>query len=206
MRALLSGFFLILIALSGCSSGSESGPVSLPIPFSGSLTADTRVVNSNGVPTAQGLLLGHPSGRSWNLVDLSGIVGTFSLNLDSMTPPVIDRTNPNKRTFTITACFIFDESVSSVCADLEYIDFLIDSPISFDLAEAAPGEIGAKAVTTKGVASGLIKTGEGLFDGAAGNVIQYNYVYGWVEHSDGVRTFFQHQTGTTLIQGFGGLF
>jgi hypothetical protein len=65
--------------LTGCSGGAVGQPVSLPVPFSGALTPDARVVVSNGDPISGGPVLGlggsitaNPDSISWNLFNSDG--------------------------------------------------------------------------------------------------------------------------------------
>jgi hypothetical protein len=99
---------------------------------------------------------------------------------------------------------------SEVTCELQYIDFLFPQEADFSVADtvpiaASPIEISdATTILRKGYAGGTITKANGLFFGAEGKTCDHRYVYGEVEHRDGVRTFFKQEVGVWLIQGFQG--
>ncbi|HEX5037284.1 MAG TPA: hypothetical protein VFX30_09015 [bacterium] len=204
-RRCLSRLFLTAVLLaagaSGCTSNAlETEPVNLPVPFSGALSTQTRVLVSKGPPLEQGVLFGHLSGKTWEVFDSNGrSVGVVTFELDTATEPVVDG---DRRDFSLTVCFSFDDG-SSVCADrVAFVDFPFDTQPSVDAANAFPSEPGAVALVTKGVASGTNTSGTQLFVGAVNQTTDHRYVYTWVEHADGVRTFYGHDLCSWFIQGF----
>lgn len=186
-----------LIALGGCFNGAESDPVNLPVPFSGALTVDSRVGVANGFPLHSTTLNGHASGDEWEVFDSDGNpigVVHYTLNFQGGIPEA----NKNNA-FGMTISVQFDDGSGATSDSVQFFDFPIDIPPSFDASVAVPDEPGAQVIATKGVASGIITSGTGLFANAAGNTMDLRYVYESILHEDGTVTFFRIDFGTWII-------
>ncbi|HEX5038277.1 MAG TPA: hypothetical protein VFX30_14060 [bacterium] len=188
-----------LVSLGSCLNGADSDPVNLPVPFSGALTSDARVAVADGFPLHQSDFMGHPSGDQWRVFDSDGNpVGVvhYTLNFNGGIPQA-DQNNA----FGMTISVEFDDGSSATSDNVQFFDFPIDIPPTFDVSIAAPDEPGARVIATKGVASGIITAGTGIFANAAGETMDLRYVYESVEHEDGTVTLFRVDFGTWIIHG-----
>lgn len=194
---------LSVIGLLGCSSAVESGPVSLPTPFSGALTNDSVAVVSNGLPVEQGILFGHPSGKTWELFEegKSNSIGVVIFNLETATPMIPDGLS---QAFRMDVSLQFDNGARIDARQMQFFDFPSEADPKFSLSQAAPGESGASIRMIAGSASGLVNFASDLFPTAMNQNLEHKYVYGDVVHGDGKSTFFEHQLCTWRIPGFQG--
>ena len=197
-RAIAAFALAAALFAAGClQRGADSDPVNLPVPFSGALTVDSRVGVANGFPLHQTDFMGHASGDEWEVFDSDGNpVGVvhYTLNFNGGVPEA----NKNNA-FGMTISVEFDDGSSATSDSVQFFDFPIDLPPSFDSSIAAPDEPGARVIATKGVASGIITSGTGLFANAAGNTMDLRYVYESILHEDGTVTFFRIDLGTWIL-------
>lgn len=194
----IAASLLLLGFLSGCpGNGVNSDPVNLPVPFSGALTVDSRVGVANGFPLHQTDLNGHASGDEWEVFDSEGnSIGVVHYTLNFVGG--IPEANKNN-VFGMTISVEFDDGSSATSDNVQFFDFPIDLPPTFDASIAAPDEPGAQVIATKGVASGIITAGTGLFANAPGNTMDLRYVYESILHEDGTVTLFRVDFGTWII-------
>jgi hypothetical protein len=169
-RTLLLSFFLFSM---GCAGGAVEGqPVSLPVPFSGALTPDSRVVVSNGDPISGGPALSLREAItkssdviSWNFFNSDGS-HAGQVIFGSKTPQNLKK-NGNVTTFSVPITFLFDDGCTVASSQVNYFDF--DYPIG------APND--PTVSQTKGVCSGYITQGTCSFASAIGKLIDCRYVY-----------------------------
>jgi hypothetical protein len=169
----LGPLLLLLLTLFGCSGSAVEGqPVSLPVPFSGALTPESRVVVSNGDPLAgtgplslrRSITKGF-SNVSWDLFNSdgshAGIVTYHSTSPQSLVP------QQNGNSFNVPVTLAFDDgSIAGSNAVLCYdFDYPIDAPNDPTVQQ------------TKGVCSGIVDQATGSMASALGKTMDHRYVY-----------------------------
>jgi len=183
-----------VLALAGCSGGAVGQPVSLPVPFSGALTPDARVVVSNGDPISGGPVLGlrgevtaSSDTISWNLFNSDGSHAGRVI-YGSKIPQNITKQG-EATVFTVPVTFVFDDGCTVSTNEMKFYDF--DYPVN------APSD--PSSLQTKGVCSGVVTSGTCSFTSSIGKLIDCRYVY--VSKVVNGQIFFDHiNWGPWIIQ------
>jgi len=189
-----------IFAIVACSGAEDSIPVALPVPFSGSLTADTRVTVADGEPIHQKLsFLKIPgsktantptsSGDQWNLFNSDGSsAGTITYSHLSAFIPI-----QNSTRFAFTATLNFTNGSEVECGDMTCNDF------PYNPEEGVTGSSSNSMARTSGECSGLIRKGSGDFGASIGHACFHRYVY---ENKvvEGVRLLGAIDQGVWVIQ------
>ncbi len=187
-------FFTLSLFVSGCFATGEPEPVSLPVPFSGNFTADSRVVVANGNPVV-GLaqlstskeLKNLESGVSWNVFDSDG-TQTGTVTYGSKSPGSLV-TEGHITTFSVPVSFIFNDGCRVKTDNLMCFDF--------NYTVEAPDD--PNILQTKGVCSGTVKFGTCSFTASVGKTMDHRYVYQF-RLVNGERVFDKINLGSWIIQ------
>jgi len=200
-KRLLSIFPIFLIpAFLACSGATgDSMPVSLPVPFSGALDGNSRVVVADGQPihfsslafsSSNGKAVAtEPSGDQWVVFNSDGsTAGTVSYTNISPFTPV-----GNSSQFSFNAIFRFADGSVVECGGVTCSDFFYNPLLPPENKPAFD------APQCKGTCTGVIRMGTGIYANSRGNVCAHRYVYE-NKVSNGVRTFGAIDQGVWVIQ------
>jgi hypothetical protein len=187
-------FLPILIGLMfqlSCS-GAESGPVTLPVPFSGTLALNSTVCAANGSSNHTGALQGHASGDQWECFGPKGDSrGVISFDLSTKNECV--ELASDRCTFTMDVSIDLNDGISGVSGNIQFFDF------PHEIAPRNTPPPGANISIRKGIASGTIRRCEGAFASYCNLTIDCRYVFENVRHNDGVETFLDHRVNVCVI-------
>jgi len=151
-------------------------PVSLPVPFSGALDGNTRLLVANGENVPKNLAITFPAGTVFPLFNSDGSrAGTLLLDLQQGS----SRQNCGAKTcFTAPATLFFSDG-SFVSADsMQFFDYPYDpEAIAPGLANPTLPPLAPGQALTKGVASGYITQAGGTFASDVGKTMNYRYVH-----------------------------
>lgn len=194
--------------MTACGGSELQGdPVALPIPFSGTLTADTNILIAEGAPIASPSTLTTAAFLknqtadlpiSWELFDSmsSDLCGTVTFN--SMTNPVVSEAG-QRREYFLDACVDGSGVEFQACSSMQCFEHATDyTPTSetVDLAASIPG---ATAGVKKLVCSGNVNRGKGNF--VEGQLLNGNFVIDTVLLPDGKTNFNTNRESSVTIDG-----
>jgi hypothetical protein len=201
--------YLFLLALSlalsgsiGCIGGSADTPVSLSIPYGGSLTSDSRVVVVDGTSFTGGNPVGslmtitkrqQTGNNSFSCFDDHGNnIGTVSMDQGMMSEPVLDGMLTS---FTMPVCFQIDGG-DEVCANsMQFGDFPYDDS---GLAECAGLPAGMRCV--RGAAAGIITSATKNYISSIGTkTIEHRYAA--VVSGEGIERRFVREFHSIVLIG-----
>jgi hypothetical protein len=176
---ILTACHLAVLTGAGCFSAVESDPVSLPVPFSGSLVSDSRVVIVDGKPDTasstknlKNLLL---AGKSFVAASSTGEnVGRCFYDESKIGPAVADGAQTS---FSMPVCLEIDLGDVVCAATARFVELPFEDPTR-DLCALIPAGEDCKAARfVRGAASGIITSGQGSFGASVGKAtLEHRFV------------------------------
>lgn len=208
-QAKLLLILIFLFGMAGCGgASSDSTPVSLPVPFSGSFTGDTNIVIAEGTPTvgsrvaslklsAKFQTVGNAP-ITWNLFKTQGAsAGTLTLFPATMSVPEVSPFSAGgvKRAYTIKVCVDLIDGGQTCSSNFQCYELPTDYPPTFSASTVVPDDPGATAVVRKIACSGN--------NDSDGQLVDARFLMGMVQLSDGSFIFYSQNDSPVYLQGFG---
>jgi hypothetical protein len=193
-------FIIISFLLSGCAASPE--PVSIPVPFAGSLSSESRLFVEDGLPTefaasaqissslvslgSAQTLIAPEVGIRWVLMDSKGEpCGSLFFDISTVSPTI--KNEDGSLSFQIVSSL--DTCHGVVTAQMEFTAFPVPETPTINPVEDCHGEPGSEAVVVNGEAHGMITAGDGDFKNAVEGILDYSFLHEVVMHTNGAVTF-----------------